>query len=231
MLEKPFLGRLCGPVVILVILGCARDSQSPSHNLFSRRESHSPELAALAPEKRIDSLRELADEAEDKSPDEIQRTAWDLSQQLQSEQDPRIRSEILRTLANYPTDISDAMLRGGLKDAEARVRIVCCDAWARRGGDEAVIALAGIAQGDPDKDVRHAAIRALGECRGQQAIAALAPALEDTDPAMQYLAVQSLKEVTGRDLGNDVDAWRAYVQGQPVSDERSLARRWWDRVF
>jgi len=35
--------------------------------------------------------------------------------------------------------------------------------------------------------------------------------LEDGDPAVQYRAVASLKQVSGRDLGNDVNDWREWA--------------------
>ena len=47
--------------------------------------------------------------------------------------------------------------------------------------------------------------------KDKQAIPVLARALEDGDPAVQYRAVASLKQVSGRDLGNDVNAWREWA--------------------
>jgi hypothetical protein len=44
----------------------------------------------------------------------------------------------------------------------------------------------------------------------------LARALEDADPAVQYRAVASLKKVSGRDLGNDVNAWREWATALDV---------------
>ena len=44
--------------------------------------------------------------------------------------------------------------------------------------------------------------------------AALGEALADSDPAMQYRAVLSLKQTTGKDLGNSVERWQQYVKGE-----------------
>jgi HEAT repeat protein len=74
-------------------------------------------------------------------------------------------------------------------------------------------------------DVRLAAARALGETRSPAAVPALGEALSDTNPAMQYRAVQSLKMTTGQDLGDKVDRWQRYVKGEPTGPPPSLAER------
>ena len=50
---------------------------------------------------------------------------------------------------------------------------------------------------DADLNVRLAAVRALAKIGGSDAITAVAPALEDEKPAMQYRAVQALRETLG----------------------------------
>jgi hypothetical protein len=51
--------------------------------------------------------------------------------------------------------------------------------------------------------------------------------LDDPDPAMQYRAVMSLRQVTGQNFGNDVARWKAYVKGEPppASKPVSIANR------
>ena len=91
--------------------------------------------------------------------------------------------------------------------------------------------LADMLAHDRDKDVRMAAARGLGQSHEQIAKQALGAALDDNDPAMQHRAMVSLKTVTGKDLGNDVDKWRQYVKtGNVRPDDRSWAERtflWW----
>jgi HEAT repeat protein len=77
--------------------------------------------------------------------------------------------------------------------------------------------LAEVLRRDPDIDVRLAAARSLGEIGDPAAVTALGAALDDTDPAMQVRAVASLREVTGKDFGADVNRWRQYVQGESPS--------------
>ena len=84
-----------------------------------------------------------------------------------------------------------------------------------------------VLSGDVDTDVRLAATRALGKSKEPVAVAALGRALEDSDPAIQYRAVLSLRGATGENLGNDVRRWRQYVAGQQPTpaDAPSLAER------
>ncbi len=86
--------------------------------------------------------------------------------------------------------------------------------------------LAETLSGDTDMDVRQAAAKALASSHDKEAVAALGAALEDANPAMQYVAVASLKNVTGKDLGNDVNAWRQLAkQPDPPLREKSLAEK------
>jgi hypothetical protein len=135
------------------------------------------------------------------------------------EHDPRVRSAIVNLAAGFDTAAATAICTGGLNDPDERVRMAACSAWARRGGPEAVQLLAARSQADSELDVRLRAIRELGELKDKDAIPALAKALEDPDPAMQYRAVGSLKKVSGRDLGDDVNKWRAWAADPDGSGE------------
>ena len=81
---------------------------------------------------------------------------------------------------------------------------------------------------DTNVDVRIAATTALGRFQGPQAIQALGEALDDSDPAIQYLAMESLRQSTGEKLGNDVRQWKQLVQGtlaNPSDAPTSVADR------
>lgn len=179
------------------------------------------------PYEQIQRLRQLAKEASSSDAEQRARVAAELSQAIRTEEDPGIRAEIVRTLAKYPTPAADAVLRGAIHDLQAEVREAACEAWATRGGPEAVGVLCGALDGDVDVDVRLAAARALGRLKDPRAVAALGGVLEDKDPAMQYRAVESLRRITGKDLGNDVNRWRQYVRGELSEPDRpvSLAER------
>jgi HEAT repeat protein len=114
-----------------------------------------------------------------------------------------------------------------VNDPEPDVRVVVCAEWGKRGDAEAAAVLSGVLSSDIDKDVRMAAARGLGSTHDPVAITALGGALDDTDPAMQRRAVLSLKDVSGQDLGNDVDRWRVAVKSGSLKpgDSQSLAER------
>jgi HEAT repeat protein len=182
-----------------------------------------------SPAERMAALRQLAREAGSQSAREKQRIAQGLSESICREEDPLIRAEIVRTLGAYPGEASGSVLRAALDDPDVEVRTAACEVWGRRGDAEAVTLLSGVLDGDLDMDVRLAAARALGQSNNPAAAPALGRALEDKDPAIQYRAVLSLRKVTGKDFGNDVNKWRQYMAGElPDSGgSASLAQRLW----
>lgn len=141
--------------------------------------------------------------------------------QMLAEHDPRVRCGILAAAADFDTPSAESICAGALADPDPRVRMEACSTWSRRGGARAVELLAERARTDAELDVRLRALRALGDLRDEKAIPALAQALEDRDPAVQYRAVAALRKVSGRDLGNDVNRWREWA-----ADPEGSAAEW-----
>ena len=102
------------------------------------------------------------------------------------------------------------------------VEIAACEAWGHRAGPEAVDVLSQALAGDPDIDIRLAAARALGKTGDGAAMAALAGALEDRDPALQYRAIRSLASVTDQNFGDDVNRWREYCRDEIPASPRPV---------
>ena len=161
-------------------------------------------------DQRIAALQKEAAEAHEAGTTAEVRFSQGLIQTLLEEHDPRVRCSILEIAADFDTPAANAICEGGLRDPDTRVRMTACDVCGRRG-KEAIPLLAACMETDEEIDVRLRAVRALGETGDTAAVATLAIALEDPDPAVQYRAVASLKELTGRDLGNDVNVWREWV--------------------
>ena len=180
------------------------------------------------PTERLAALDDLASRADGMPAEQQRRVSAELAGRITNETDEVIRAKVVRTLGEFTTPEADAGLRMALADPDADVRIAGCKAWQRRNTPVARQLLAEVLGSDTDVDVRIVAARALGRFEGQQTVAALAVALDDSDPALQYVAIQSLKSSSGRDYGDNVEAWRAYASGQtpPDSVKPSFVERW-----
>ena len=207
--SSAFLSRRAFLVLLasLMLTGCA--SWTP----WKRREkaAKDQEKYGFTADTRIKKLAERSKAVKSESANSQMEFTQDLVRMMLEEHDPRVRGKILETAAEYDTAAATAICTGAMQDPNEAVRIRACDVWAKRGGAEAVQLLATRFQTDADLDVRLRALKMLGELKDKQAIPVLARALEDADPAVQYRAVASLKQVSGRDLGNDVNAWREWA--------------------
>ena len=68
-------------------------------------------------------------------------------------------------------------------------------------------------------DVRIAAARELRRFPDRVAYEALGLALQEDDPALQYRAVESLKEASGKNYGNNLQAWQQFAEGKDPGPE------------
>jgi HEAT repeat protein len=205
---------LCG-IAALVGGGCADMDIFPTWVPFQGDISDSLP-GVVTPAQRIAELRTWSAEAAKATPQQKQAISEQLAAAIRTEKDPRIRTEIIRTLGSYPSATADGILKAAMNDPDKEVRLAACDAWGKRHDDQAVELLAAAAGGDVASEVRLSAVKSLGNTRNPAAVKPLGNALSDADPAMQYLAVLALKNVTGKDFGNDVSRWQQYVQtGRP----------------
>lgn len=103
-------------------------------------------------------------------------------------------------------------LEDASRDYNTDIRLAAIKAWETKPADQAIPQLQERIGSDTNVDVRLAATRAIGKFSGQQAVQALALALNDSDPALQLRAAESLQQATGEPLGRDVIAWQDYVK-------------------
>ena len=212
-------------IAILVSLTGCQSMSLPSVWPFSgerdRTTYHTPQM-------RMDAISQIAAKStRTDTPDQRQITD-ELARQIQIEPDPLVRTTIVSAVAEFHTPIAPQVLRAGLNDDSAAVRIACCRALGERAEPDSVPRLAQSLKQDKDLDVRLAAAEALGKINSPASVTALVAALDDRDPALQYVGVQSMKALTGKDYGGDVDAWRQLATGQtptPRADTPTIAER------
>ena len=207
----------------LCLVGCA----GPLPWKDAKQIALEKERYGLTADQRIKELRQQAQEARNATPAAQAAFTKELVSTMLAEHDPRVRARIIGLAAEFNEDAARAICVGGLDDPDAMVRMAACDAWVEIGGSEAVRHLAHRYRSDDDIDVRLHALRAIGDLGDEEAIPVLAEALEAADPAVQYRAVAALKDVTGEDLGNDVNVWREWAANPDASRPTwSLAEAW-----
>ena len=188
------------------------------------------------PADRLDELVDLEKSSARLASHDQQRLSHELAQQIQQEKDPVVRRQIIRSMRNMKTPAADYILRAGLHgDKDTSVRVTCCEVLGQRGGTEAVRELLNVVQNEKNIDVRIAAMRAIGNAGDPAVVPALAIGLEPKeDPALQYRTAQVLTQLTGKNYGNDLPAWRSYVatgtapkRAAPSLAERARALHFW----
>ena len=223
--DRRILWLLCG-LLAATASGCADFDFLPAWFPFQGPVSDTIP-GVVTPAERMAELRKLSEASVSATAEEKARISQQLAESIRTERDPLIRVEIIRALGRYPGLAADAILKKALSDDDTHVRVGACEAWGRHVGDpQAVKLLSDAARGDVASDVRLAAIKALGESKNPQAMGALGEALNDPrDPAMQYCAMLSLKQVTDKNLGDDIGAWQQYVKSTQGPPTPSVAER------
>lgn len=196
-------------------------------NPYTRRQWTEDEKMGPTFHQQVAELRALKRSASSLDPTGQARIAEQMTALVRDDENPLIRAGAVRVLGEIPTAAALPGIQAASVDPTSLVRIASCEAFGRRADVDAAAALSSLAANDNDVDVRLAAVAALGKCSDQHAIQALTLALDDTNPAIQHRAVQSLKSTTGQAIGENVAAWRAYLHGEPSPTQPtvSLAER------
>jgi hypothetical protein len=186
--------------------------EARSLNPYVRKQWEDDEKRGPTYYKRMEELRQVRSQASQMPAPEKQRLAKEISDVLAIEKSPTMRAELVRTLSVLPGPTALVALEGASTDNDSDVRAAACQALAGQQGPEAVKLLAQL-NGDADLDVRMEAARALGQHKSPEATQALALSLDEHDPAIQRVAMESLKSSTGKDYGMSVKTWREYLDG------------------
>ena len=230
------IGNVC--LTIGVLGGCAGGQKILQESFLLRwvpeRRDDPADLARYGPipSAQISQLRELAEQAASREPEVQRRLAIDLAERVETEEDPLLRSEVARALGALQVTEAAEALQNAVNDGDPDVRIAVCAALGQQGGIQAAETLGTIIRSDSDFDVRLAATRALRGSREPAALEALAVALDDSDPALQFRAIQTMREISPVDYGSDVGAWRQFAQGgTPPATESEPIAGWLRRRF
>lgn len=206
-----------------VLAGCA---EGPMPYLMSlnprmRQEWRADEMYQPTLHRQLAEMEALREAADNLSASKQRHWSGELTYILEHHDNPRLRAAAVETLAEFDVPESNKGLRVALSDKDATVRETACTAWGQRGDGEALQQLSKTLGSDTDLDVRIAAARELGRFSNPAAYQALGLALQETDPALQYQAMESLRRASGKDYGNDIDAWQRFVQGEDPGPEYS----------
>jgi len=201
---------------------CCAGMPLASWNPYYRSQWEHDEKIAPTYHAKIRDLVAIRSGASRLSPAEQEEYSQMLLRIFREDRNTQIASHAIAALAEFPTAASLEGLRLATEHADPEVRIAACRGWRKKDSPEALDTLARVLGSDSDLDVRLAAADELKAFRDHKALQALALALNENNPALQYRAIASLKQNTGRDLGNNVDAWRQSLQDgnlAPAQDE------------
>lgn len=200
------------PFISIALLALAAMGCTVTPNMWPFRDNE--RTSYPTPAMRSDAIREFAARSNGLDTPEQQELAAQLARQIQVEPDPLVRGAIIETLATFNTPLASQVMVAGLHDTDPIVRRKCCHNLGERGDLAAIEPLARALREDKEMDVRIAATKALGRMQSTEAVKALTAALEDRDPALQFAAVQSVKQISGQIFGGDVRAYLQYAQGE-----------------
>jgi hypothetical protein len=203
--------------------GCASKGKSLGQTLAFWEEVDVDPRGTQAPNLQMEDLKKQRGELAGLAADQQQAKAAELAERYRNESDPILRAQVVRTIAVCGSPAAGETLKAALADSERDVRLAACDAWAAHGGPQAIAMLGQTLRSDKSKDVRIAAARALGKL-GPDVVPVLSVALDDPDPALQYRTMQSLRQVSGKDFGDDVAAWREFTRGGAPKEISTVQR-------
>lgn len=176
---------------------------------FTLKEWREDREIGVTDHERRNQLLKLTDNIAGMSAKDQAYWAQHLQRIVDNDPSAEMRRLAINAVGKLRNPAAVAVIDKGLKDDNLKVRMEACRALGKRSDPQAVQMLAKVAGSETDQDVKHAAIAALGNHKSQAAVNSLRIALEDRNPATQHLAINSLKSVTGRDLGKPNDWIRA----------------------
>ena len=145
-----------------------------------------------------------------------QEVAYELSEIASRSPVLLLRLHAVNQLGRLKCPAAVDALANASQDGNFDVRLAAIKSFERLPASTAIPNLQRLVGSDTNIDVRLAATRALGKFPGSRAVSAIGLALNDSDPALQLRAAESLQAVTGESFGRDIPAWQQYVSRLPA---------------
>lgn len=152
--------------------------------------------------------------------DQKQQVARELGEVVYRDTVLLTRIHAVRLLGQLDSPAADEILANAARDHNFDIRIAAVEALQGKSVDVAVPILRTVIERDTNADVRLAATRALGSFKGNSAVEALSVAINDSDPALQLRAAESLRKSTGQPYGKNIEAWQQFVRKSETPIDR-----------
>lgn len=217
--------------LMLFMLGCAEGALWRTGHLspWARNRWAEEEKVADTLFSKRRKMEEQVAQAQSGTPEQRQRVAGDLTEIVRQDSVLLIRLHAVRLLGRIESPAAIEGLEIASRDYNADVRMAAIEAWQFKTGDAAVPQLQRLLANDTNVDVRLAATRALGNFSQNQVLDVLELALNDSDPALQLAAAESLRSATGKPFGRDITAWQDFIAQNrstpPITTETSSETR------
>jgi hypothetical protein len=130
------------------------------------------------------------------------------------------RVMICRTLGELGRPEAREALIKATDDPDALIRSEACRALGKVGTQADVAVLSRVMTLDRQSDCRIAAIDGLGELNTSdlRTQSLLVENMDHLDPAVRLASLRALRKLTGKDLGIETGAWRAYVAERAAAE-------------
>jgi hypothetical protein len=250
---KRFLNILWFGLVVFGCVGCATDNEFLAKlPLFEANSDTIPGLTS--PKVRKKQIQLKGEKGADAPDGEKEILVAQLMVEYRTSPDQNMRREAVDAMAKIPHSKRDFYMKEMLKDDDPFIRISVLEAFGKTfNGErsELIDILIGCAKSDSDKDVRLRATEILGAvgetCSGRskkvfarssvpdseqakRIESTLGTLLLDKVPAMRYQSMKSLHQVTGKDYGENINNWLAYIQyakgeSAEIPKERSFTEK------
>ncbi|GIW93764.1 MAG: hypothetical protein KatS3mg110_1805 [Pirellulaceae bacterium] len=218
---------------VLLCAGCAGCVELHALNPYYRRQWAEDERLMPSFHTHWKRIRAIRQQAHHMTPEDQATTARELTRLIQEDSNLVLRITAVQSLMVFPPELSRQGIYAAATSQDAELRAAACPGLRQLGDEQAIALLVNLFEQDTNVDVRAAALRAMDGLDHPLVYRALAAALDDNDPALQYRAMEALAHTTGRRYGHDVAAWKAYLRGENPPEPRpgSWVERLTEEVF